>query len=104
MNPEQTRPNERPKLPLLSGLQNMILRIKNEATIEVGMIKKAIEDKKLTTRSELEALRENLEMQIDEELEALEGSGFTEENDSLIQIMRNEIAAIGEALASGEFE
>jgi ERCC4-related helicase len=104
MNPEQPNSNERPKVPLLSGLQNMILRIKNEATIEAGMVKKAIEDKKLTTRAELEALRDSLEMQIDEELEALKDTDFTEENDSLVQIIKDEIGAIDEALASGKFE
>lgn len=104
MNPEQPQSNERPHVPLLSGLQSMLLRIKNETTIEVGMIGKAIRDKKLTTQSELEALRENLEMQIEEEVAALENTSFTEENDPLIQVIKGEVAAIDEALTSEELE
>lgn len=93
MNPNEQAPKERPAVALIGGLQMMIQRMGTTA-IEDGMTRRAVFAGKITSSSELESLKDNLNMQIDEEEVALQEAGLSTENDPKIETIKQEIEVI----------
>lgn len=93
MYQEEQPPKERPVVELIGGLRIIILRM-GETSVEDGMTRRAVFAGKITSSSELEALKTNLEMQIDEEEAALEEAGLPTEDDPTIEKIKREIVAI----------
>jgi hypothetical protein len=86
-------PNDRPAVALIGGLQMMIQRMGADS-IEAGMTRRAVFAGKITSSSELESLKDNLEAQIFEEEGSLQDAGVPTENDPVIETIRREIIEI----------
>ncbi|MDB5204842.1 MAG: hypothetical protein JWP09_870 [Candidatus Taylorbacteria bacterium] len=92
---------ERPKTEPMPALKNALRTYADAETLEKGFIARAIRDKKIHSRSQLDAIKDALDMQRDEEIEAIQGTSYTTENDPLVSIIDSELADIEKIFSIG---
>ncbi|MES2409689.1 MAG: hypothetical protein V4509_05330 [Patescibacteria group bacterium] len=100
-NADHSAQPQRPKINLMPALSNTVRTYGGTEILEKGFVAKAIRNKQINSRSQLDAIKDGLDMQCEEEIEALEGTSFTVENDPVISIIDSELADIESLFSIG---
>ena len=99
-NPEGLNTN-RPETEIMPALKNALRTYGDVDTLQKGFFADAIRSKRITSISQVEAIKDALGMQRDEEIEAIKSTTSTPETDPRISIIDSEIHDIESLLSIG---